>query len=324
VKVDLPDFLKKLKINNPLKLLRLFYEFFQLLLYSLKYDPEYIWGIYTLPYGLYSVIVSLIIKSKSIVSVIGGNVEIETYFRMGKMFKEVNLWLLKNADAVTTMGNKGFAYLLGHGIQKEKLEIYTGGIDISKFRYIDQKRKTDVLFVGALRELKGPDRVLKVILSLKEEFPNISCKIVGDGYLKDSLMQFVSQHKLNNNIEILGYVNSTIGYFQNSKIIIIPSESEGLPMVMLEAMSCGVVPIVSNVGNVSDVAIHGNNSMVVNNFLDINLYKFYARELLSNPDKLHEMRCNAIKTVKENYSVSIQAEVFHRIIKTNSKMAQKD
>lgn len=312
--INIPPFLRRLKKNSPLKTLRLFCEFFQLLRYALKYKPLVIWGIYTLPYGLYSVIAARFSGSRSIVSVIGGTVEIETYYRLGALFKRLNLWQLRKADIVTVMGSKVLSYLLDHGIQREKLVIYPGAIDVSLFKHTEKEKSTDVLFVGTLRRLKGPDRVLQAVQELKQDFPDISCKIVGRGYLKDSLAQYVAVNHLENNVEILGFVDSTIPYFQDAKIAMIPSRSEGLPMVMLEAMSCGVVPVVSNVGSVTDVAVHGFNAMIVEDYLDIRAYYRCAKELLANPDKLGEMRANAIRTVKENYSVQAQSEIFGRII----------
>jgi glycosyltransferase involved in cell wall biosynthesis len=194
------------------------------------------------------------------------------------------------------------------------LVLYPGAIDVDTFHPTEKEKSTDVLFVGTLRRLKGPDRVLEVVQRLKKEFPGISCKIVGKGHLKDSLTQYVSTNHLEDNVEILGFVESTIPYFQDAKITMIPSRSEGLPMVMLEAMGCGAVPIVSNVGNVSDVAVHGFNAMIVEDYLDIDSYCRCAKELLAHPDKLAEMRAHAVSTVREKYSVQPQSEIIGRVL----------
>jgi len=312
--ITLPIFITKIKIKFFYIIIRFIYEFLQLLAYSILYKPNYINGVYTLPCGLISMIVSKIVGCKNIVSVIGGEIEIKTYYKFSPFWKFLNLWMLKKSTVITTKGTKISNYLVQSHIKKRKIFEYNGSIDTHKFAKKNLERDIDILFLGTFRRLKGPDRVLKVINKLRKDFPKIISYFLGDGYLFDTIREEIKKLHLEKNIVLLGYVNNPAQYFQRSKIFIMPSRSEGLSTAMLEAMACGCVPIVSNVGNMTDVAHHGVNAMVVNDYMDIETFTKYAKELLMDETKREMLSRNGCQLVNEKYSVETQAGIIENIL----------
>jgi len=312
----LPICITKIKIKLFYKIIRFVYEPLQLLVYSILHKPNYINGIYTLPNGLNSLIISKIIRCKSIVSVIGGEIEIETYYKLTTFWKNLNLWMLCRCDIVTTKGSKVTNYLINNSIEKNKIFEFPGAIDTIRFNLKKYREKDiEVLFVGTFRRLKGPDRVLKIILHLRKDFPKIIGCLIGDGYLFDTIRKEVKRFHLKKNIMLVGYVNNPAQYIQRSKIIIMPSRSEGLSTAMLEAMACGCVPIISDVGNMTDAALHNINAMVVKDYMDIETFTKYAKELLLDKIKWERLSRNGCKLVKEKYSVKAQEKIFENILK---------
>jgi len=312
--IIVPDYIKNFKIRFLKKLIRQIYEPIQLLQYAIKYKPDYINGIFTLPKGLNSLIVSKLIRCKSIISVIGGIREILTYNKFTYFWKHLNLWMLKKCTIVTTKGTVVSKYLCDNGISKEKIFIFNGSIDTNIFYYNDAiKKDIDILFVGAFTYLKGPDRTLEVIEALQKKYTNLISYFIGEGPLITKITKKINKKKLSN-IVLTGYIDNLDYYYQRAKIIIMPSRSEGLPTAMLEAMSCRCVPIVSNVGNIKDAAIHDVNAMVVDNHMDIDTFARYADELLSESNKLLKLSIEGEKIVKEKYSVKAQVDIFNRII----------
>ncbi len=87
---------------------------------------------------------------------------------------------------------------------------------------------------------------------------------------------------LSENVVFTGHIDDTESYFQRSKILVMPSRSEGLPTSMLEAMACGCVPVISNVGNVSDAATHSVNAFLINNYRDIKSFAKYIHLSVSD------------------------------------------
>jgi len=297
------------------------YEPIQLLKYTIKYKPEYINGIYTLPKGLNAVIVGLLTGTKSIVSVIGNTIEIDTYYKWKFFWRNLNIWMLNKTNIVTTKGLTVTNYAVSFGIAKEKIFEFPGFVDTDIF-YSDnvKERDIDILFVGTFRKLKGPDKIVKMIKKLILTFPNIKSCFLGKGYLFDEVQDMIIKLELQKNIILEGYRSDTPVFFQRAKILLMPSRSEGLSMAKLEAMACGCVPVVSNVGNMTDAAHNGINSFVVDDYTDIDTFVKYIKLLLEAPNKHEKMAQNAIQTVKTKYSLQPQTKIAKQIIDYGDKL----
>lgn len=313
--ITLPRIISNIKLKLLKKVVRFIYEPIQIFIYATRYKPDYINGVYTLPKGLNSLLVSKLVGIKSIISVIGGEKEITTYLPFAFFWKKLNLWILKCCSAVTTKGSKVSKYLIDKGINRHKIFVFNGSINTNNFKVDNNiKRNINILFVGNFNKLKGPDRVLKVVENIKKDFPEIKACFLGFGSLFESIKKDVERLKLTKNILLKGYVTDTKKYFQRAKILIMPSKSEGLSTAMLEAMACGCVPIVSNVGNMTDVALHNINAMVVDMYFDINTFTKYAYDLLWNNVKWKKMSKEGQKLVKERYSIEAQSKIFDSIL----------
>ncbi|MCK9452752.1 MAG: glycosyltransferase [Bacteroidales bacterium] len=311
--VTIPKWIINLKPNLLRNLLRLFYEPIQLLYYAIKFRPGYINGVYTLPKGLNSLIVGWLVGSKSIVSVIGGKKEIETYLPFTSLWKELNIWILKKADIVTTKGEVISEYLVKNGVRSSKIFTLNGSIQV-KFKLLpDVNRNIDVLFCGNFSELKGPNRVVQVIEKFYQENIPINAVFVGSGKLYNFIEKEINKKGLKN-IKLLGHVENTEYYFQRSKLLLMPSSSEGLSTAMLEAMACGCVPVVSNVGAMTEAALHEKNAIVVDDYKDINGFFQHAKYLLNNKSKWAELSNNGINIVKTKYTPIAQSFIINEII----------
>ena len=75
------------------------------------------------------------------------------------------------------------------------------------------------------------------------------------------------------------------------------------------------VPIVSDVGNMTDVAWHNVNAMVVDDYMDIETFTKYAEELLKDRTKREMLSKNGCKLVKDKYSVEAQSKIIENILK---------
>ncbi|MCB8999483.1 MAG: glycosyltransferase family 4 protein [Bacteroidales bacterium] len=252
-------------------------------------------------------------RTNCVNSVIGSTLEIETELPFKKFWKKINLWQLKSCDAVTIKGIKDKNYLLSHKIIPEKLFYFNGAIDIEKFSFNKGERKTDILFVGNFYELKGPDRILKIIHLLIDKFPNLKVVMVGNGVMFEESRKLATTLGINN-IDFPGYQANTVHYFQEAKLLLMPSRSDSLPTSMLEAMSCGCVPVISDVGNVKEAALHNVNSKVIADYSDLKSFADAITELLTEESRRFEFSLAARKMVETNYSVRAQSILAENII----------
>ncbi len=180
-----------------------------------------------------------------------------------------------------TLCNEGYTY---NALSKQMEVLYVGRIDYS------QKRVHRVIDSWALIEAKHPD--WKLI-------------IVGDGEEKDSLEKKAKEYGLKR-VSFEGFQNP-VEYYKRSSILVLTSGFEGFPLVLAEAMSFGVVPVVyASYSAVYDIVSDGENGCVVEPLEDsFNTHSFAntLSSLMQDSDKRNMMAEQAILTSERDYSV---------------------
>lgn len=102
-----------------------------------------------------------------------------------------------------------------------------------------------IISIGRLTKQKGFDYLIEAFSIFSKKNPDWTLKIVGDGELRDELNILISRNNLINKVELVGSVKGKdiMPLLFESSMFVMSSRYEGLPMVLLEAMICGVPPI---------------------------------------------------------------------------------
>jgi len=98
-------------------------------------------------------------------------------------------------------------------------------------------------FVGALSELKN----IKGLLEALADAPAISLIVCGQGHLRESLEVLVRHKHLQDRVRFEGHVPSPAAIMRHTDALILPSHTEGFPLVVIEAASVGVPALLSNI-----------------------------------------------------------------------------
>lgn len=117
----------------------------------------------------------------------------------------------------------------------------------------DANRIPVLLAAGRLSEEKGFDLLVEAVAKLREQGTAVRVQIVGDGPLQESILRQVSDLGLETQVELLGYRESLGPLFLAADLFVLPSRSEGLPLVLLEAMAHRVPVVATPVGEVPTV-----------------------------------------------------------------------
>ncbi len=136
--------------------------------------------------------------------------------------------------------------LRDRGIETD-ISVIPNGIDCSRFEPTDCDPRRQLLFVGRLKDGKGPHYLLEAFGQLAAEYPDLTLKLVGDGPLRPDLETQAAQLGVTDRVEFLGEVpNDDLPRLYNESLaFVLPSLSEGLPRTVLEAMACGT-PVVTS------------------------------------------------------------------------------
>lgn len=101
-----------------------------------------------------------------------------------------------------------------------------------------------VLGVGRLTWQKDFDMLVRAFHLLKRDFPDAKLLILGEGELRPSIEGLVSELGLVKDIDLHGFVDNPWSYMARSNVLALSSRFEGLGLVLVEALACGI-PVVS-------------------------------------------------------------------------------
>jgi len=188
-----------------------------------------------------------------------------------------------------------------------KMLVIPNGVERIERKEKNNSDKVRVLFIGRLSEPKDPLLLLKSFYELEiKNRENIQLDIIGGGGKFLECQSFVIEKKLQN-VNLLGSRDreETLSYLKKADIFILISKWEGLPITVLEAMSCGLPVISSKVGGIGEAVDESSGFLVKNTKEDIEL----AMTILASDRALREkMGQNARQIFLEKYTLEKMCE----------------
>ena len=176
-------------------------------------------------------------------------------------------------------------------------------IDTDKFRVKkDLSERRCVGYIGRLSREKGIMNFIEAIPCILKQQENIEFLIVGDGPLYSKIRDEIDTNGISHRVKLFGWIphDKVADYFNDLKLLVLPSYSEGLPTAILEAMACGTPVMATRVGGIPDVVKDGETGFILNN----NLPEYLAEEIIKalNYYRLHEISENAVEAVRGRFS----------------------
>lgn len=118
-----------------------------------------------------------------------------------------------------------------------------------------------VLFVGRLTGIKRPDRLLDVAGLVAARDPRVRFLVAGDGELRAPLEQRVDDERLP--VRFLGWRGDIEHLLAAADLAVLTSDNEGMPVALIEAATCGVPAVATDVGSAREVVLDGATGLVV-------------------------------------------------------------
>ena len=174
--------------------------------------------------------------------------------------------IVENADVITAVSHSCAKELKGdHTINKE-ITVINNGVDTNLFIPSENKKEEDyILYTGRLETRKGLIDFIESAKYVGREHADIKFVLTGKGTIKKYLERKINELGLKNNFYFAGFVSRSelLEYYQNATVYVLPSYYEGLPTTLLEAMSCGVPSIATDVEGSSELIKDGENGLLV-------------------------------------------------------------
>jgi glycosyltransferase involved in cell wall biosynthesis len=126
--------------------------------------------------------------------------------------------------------------------------------------------KKTLLFVGRMAHEKGLEYLLPAVRLLVNKKIPVELLVVGDGSERNAIERQIQLLEIGNNVRLLGFVkfgSALNKLYERAQVFVLPSLSEGIPKVILEAMAKGVPVVATDVGGIPAVVRHEDNGLLV-------------------------------------------------------------
>ncbi|MFC1510452.1 glycosyltransferase family 4 protein [Candidatus Omnitrophota bacterium] len=161
-------------------------------------------------------------------------------------------------------------------------------------------------------------RLVEAFGIVAKERNDIQLILIGDGVELNEVKNTVSSFDdgVRRRIRFLGFQENIPGFLQLSDIFVLPSDSEGLPLACLEAMSCGLLTVVTDCGGPSEIVQDGENGFLVEKSCK-GVVDGLKRALSLSREERQKMSHNARKSIVERFNLQKNIQCGLELLKIN-------
>ncbi len=226
---------------------------------------------------------------------------------IGKLkFMGQNAILKLGYDKIISVDSESAKRINEIGVPHDKVITIPCGVDTNLFVPL-QGRKTNsvpvLLFVGRLEKVKGLNNLIDAIGILKASGINVLAYLIGSGTMEDELMAEAKNKGLDNIKFIKSVKHDELpDWYNKADLFVLPSISEGMPLVLLEAMACELPPVISNIKSLKTIAEKSNAAITFECGNAKSLAETIEEELDRTDSEKQKLKKNARDFAVKNYS----------------------
>jgi glycosyltransferase involved in cell wall biosynthesis len=235
-----------------------------------------------------------------------------------RVYEAIDRWFLRYMDKVVAVSEAQAQRVLKAGVPRAKVCTIPNAVDVERFatpdplyrqkleRFFRQPRSRIVGAAGRLSPEKGFDVLIAAAERVVRAGDDVGFVIFGDGPCKATLQQQIAQLGLNGSIILAGFRGDLDRFMPHFDLIALPSYTEGMPNVVLEAFAAGVPVVATAVGGVPEVVDEN-----VSGFLcppgDADALADRLDAALALDEELRDMGMAGRDRVLQDYSFTAQA-----------------
>lgn len=172
--------------------------------------------------------------------------------------------------------------------KKDEISVVYTGLNTQAFNKREGEHyrvsKQQLVVIGRLIPLKNHKVLFEAMPKVMEAFPDCQLLVLGDGPERQNLEKLITDLSLENNVVLLGHRTDALAYVEASDAMIIPSKSEGFPLVVLEAFGLKTPVIGFDVPSINEMIVDGESGYLIKPF-NADLLADKIIELLQNKEQ---------------------------------------
>lgn len=281
---------------------------------------------YALPHAVSAYLAKLMMensKLKIVTTLHGTDI---TLVGMDKTYFPITKFGIQMSDGVTTV-SRYLQQLTRERVGRQDIDVIPNFVDTNFFRIpenhdcaqqsIAPHGEPVLLHISNFRPVKRILDVVQIFERVLAKESSTRLVLVGDGPERSLAEQYCRDHKLKKNVLFLGKQDNVPDIMACANVLLLPSELESFGLVALEAMSCEVPVIATNVGGLPEVIVHGETGFLAN-LGDVNTMADYAMEIIQNPELGRKMgqegRKHAVEVFGQDKIVPLYESYYKQIL----------
>lgn len=224
--------------------------------------------------------------------------------------------IIRQLSAMIAMSTDIYSELREYDVQRRRIARIPMGVNTERFSPIDESRKRElrqeleipdrptIVFAGTVVRRKRPMLVAQAVEHAVRAGTDCQAYIVGpqtkEPEYAQQIKDYIVERKLDDRVKLVSFTPDIEKYHQAADLFVLPSEQEGMPAAMVEAMACGAPPLGTAISGVSDLIDDGEDGRIIEptpeSLADAFRYYFDDPTLI----QLHSVRCR--EKVLERYS----------------------
>lgn len=199
-----------------------------------------------------------------------------------------------------------------------RMRVIPHGID--RKRFFPKALKSDgstfqILFVGFLGETKGADLLPDIFQEVAAAIPEAFLTIIGDGPLRTNLQTEFIKRGLQDKIVMRGATSpdQTAEIMRASHVLLLPTNLEGFGMVIVEAMMCGVVPVISRLAGITDQLLQDDETGILVTPRDIKGFVMAVKRIHGDSKLFQAMSLKAQMVAADTFSIDTMIDRYEAL-----------
>jgi len=237
-------------------------------------------------------------------------------------------WPFLAADHLITVSAALRRHLQTQGFRDAQISLVRSGVDLDHFapRPRAEARKALGLplegfyfaYVGRLAYGKGLAALVDAFAVIAQRNPRAHLLFAGSGQMENAVRDRVAQKNLGDAVQFLGFQADVRPVLAAADCLVLPSESEGLPLILLEAMASARAMLATEVGGMPEIVCDGETGLLIPPCREDRLLQAMTR-LLDEPEWTTTLGINARHRAEIEHPISKQIEgteaVYRRMVK---------
>lgn len=196
------------------------------------------------------------------------------------------------------------------------IQVIPNGVDVLNLAPAEIRLKEcpRLVFAGRFVPQKNPLAIVKILSRLRDL--DWDCSMLGDGPMFEEVKREIEKHDMAERFHLPGWVTpqDVLDQFSESDILFMPSLSEGLPVVGVQALAKGLAVVASRIGGFMDLVDHEKNGYLIE-VQDQSAFAQALRELISKPEILLRFRRTSLEKSRD-FDIQKVVDQYQKILQS--------